>query len=101
MRYSEQLDHIILAVHYALRGKKRKAAKSLQKVLDDNPMETERVLASLSKLQDKSLGSKRHASRFVGETVDHEELAFDRRPKRKRNRYGNLKRRARTNIRYL
>ena len=52
-RYYPSLDNMILAVEHALKGRKRKAAAALDKVLDDP--QTERALAALSKDQAKAL----------------------------------------------
>ena len=108
MRYSKQLDHMILAVHYAMRGKKRKAAKALQQVLDGDPRETRQVLASLAKDQSRAFRQtgdySARGSRFVGEVAEFDnrrsraELAF---LKKKKHGLKGLKRRARVNIRAL
>ena len=108
MRYNKQLDHLILAVHYATRGKKRRAAKSLQRVLKDDPRETKRVLASLAESQSKAFQrdedeKRRRGSRFVGEaaTDDYMETASQRRKRKEKRERKKLKRRARINIRAL
>ena len=79
MRYHRSLDHMILAVEFAQKGKPRKAAAALDKVLEDPG--TDRALAALSRQQDRafretarggrrmSKEEMRRARRFVGEAV--------------------------------